>query len=156
MNPLPPFVDALTSFKGFLRTQGVSDDIRWIWRNSVISRRCPGSRKSANRPIYIDSTHLAAESDIEAYYGIGVDRDLGIALSVFCVAEGLPYCYVYIPEDETDASYRMMSSLKCSIPEPIPTATLIRSPLLTRIFRYFLPAPANAWTINDIPLRPSN
>ncbi len=90
MEPSPPFTEALDTFKRFLRGQGVCDTLRWVWRDAIISRRCPGSRRSATRPIYLDASRLATESDIEAYYNVGVARGLGIALSVFCVVDGLP------------------------------------------------------------------
>ncbi|WP_417740244.1 hypothetical protein, partial [Rosistilla oblonga] len=50
----PPFDEAVLVFRNFLRQQGQSDAVLWIWRNSIISRRGSGSRKIANRRIFID------------------------------------------------------------------------------------------------------
>ncbi|MEZ6055067.1 MAG: hypothetical protein R3C01_00020, partial [Planctomycetaceae bacterium] len=77
-------------------------------------------------------------SDIRVYYDIGVERGLGIALSVFCIADGCPFCYVDLPEDQTDAEYKMMGSLKCSIPDPTPPATLVRSSWFASAMRLFI------------------
>jgi len=145
MQTSPPFDEALETFRGFLRSQDVSGSLRWIWRDAVISRRGSGSYRSANRPLYLDASRLATETEILDYYNVGVARNLGIALSVFCIAESLPYCYVELPEDETDAEYKMMGSLKCSIPNPTPMATLIRSPFVASVMRFFIRIPSTAW-----------
>jgi hypothetical protein len=111
MHASPPFDEAIETFSGFLRSRGVSDSLQWLWRDAIISRRGSGSQRSANRPIYLDASRLAAESEIRKYYDVGVTRNLGIALSVFCIADGLPYCYVDLPENQTDAECKMMGWL---------------------------------------------
>lgn len=156
MQPSPPFGEAIETFKPFLRGQGVSDSLRWIWRDTIISRRGSGTRRLANRSLYIDASRLATENEILDYYNVGVARNLGIAFSVFCIADGLPYCYVDLPEDEADAEYKMMSSLKCSIPDPTPTACVIRSPFVASLMRLFIRTPTTAWITNNVPLRPES
>ncbi len=155
MQPSPPFNDAVSTFRDFLRSQNLSDNLRWIWRNSIISRRGVGSRYLATRPIYIDNTQLAAESDIRCCYQTGVDRELGIRLAVFCIADGDPYCYIELPEDEAHASSMMMASLKCSLPDPPPTATIVRSAFFARFMRLFIRMPQSSWANECVPLRPS-
>ena len=155
MQPSPPFDDAVSTFRDFLRSQNVSDNLRWIWRNSIISRRGVGSRYLATRPIYIDNTQLAAEPDIRRYYQTGVYRNLGIRLAVFCIADDDPYCYIELPRDETDAEYMMMSSLKCSIPNPLPIATVVRSAFFARFMRLFIRMPQSSWANQCVPLNPS-
>ncbi len=56
------------------------------------------SSKSANRRIFIDRHTLADDESIRSYYDGGVERRLEIAMRVFCVADGFPLCYIYIPE----------------------------------------------------------
>ena len=150
----PTFDEAVATFRDFLRQQGVSDNVQWIWRNAIISRRCPGSRKTANRHIFIDRNALADDPSIRAHYAAGVDRGLGVALRVFCMADGLPLCYVDVPADKTAAEYAMMSSLKCSIPTPCPAATFVTNRLVTVILRLLIRVPRNAWIANEVPLRP--
>jgi len=154
MQASPPFSDAVDEFRGFLRSQGVCDSIRWIWRDAIISRRCPGTPRSANRRIFIDSARVANSVDIERYYNIGVSRGLGIALLVFCIADGVPYCYVDLPKDETEACNRMISSLKLSIPDPPPTACLIRNSLFAAILRFSIRTPKSASITNMVPRFP--
>ena len=154
MQPSPPFNDAVSTLRDFLRSQDVSDNLRWIWRDSIISRRGIGSRYLATRPIYIDQSLLAAESDIRDYYQTGVDRDLGIRLAVFCIADGHPYCYIELPEDEAHASNMMISSLKCSLPDPPPVATIVRSAFFAKCMRLFMRMPQSSWA-NQVPLKPS-
>ena len=150
----PPFDEAVSVFRNFLRQQEVSDDVHWLWRNAIISRRGSGSRKIANRKIFIDRNALADENSIRNYYNAGIKRGLGIALRVFCLADGVPLCYIYLPEDETAAEYAMMSSLKCSIPTPCPSATFINHRLIAAMMRFFIRIPETAWITSEIPLRP--
>lgn len=133
-----PFPEALEAFKTFLRSQGYSDEVRWIWRDTIISSRGSGTHSSANRPIYLDLSRLGKQADIKANYDAAIARGFGLALSVFCVADGLPYCYVDIPEDAIDAEQRMMTSFRCVIPDPTPTGRPIRSPFLASVLRLFI------------------
>ena len=150
MDKNPPFASAVDTFRVFLRGEGVSDSIRWIWRDFIYTRRAPGSRHSWTRPIYLDGRQSADIVDVERYYDRGIDRGLGIALRVFCVADGSPCCYIYVPEDETDAEYRMMTSLKCWLPTPPPTAKLICNSIHRAVLRLFLRPSVNSW-IEDVP-----
>ncbi|MBT6495404.1 MAG: hypothetical protein HOL01_12705 [Planctomycetaceae bacterium] len=53
---------------------------------------------------------------MERRYEEGVRRGLGINLHVFCYLNARPLCYIWLPEDETDAEYRMLTGLKLSAP----------------------------------------
>lgn len=150
MDKAPPFASAVESFSAFLRHENASDSIRWIWRDFIYTRRAPGSRRSWTRTIYIDGKRSADLADVERYYNRGIDRGMGIALCVFCLTDGIPCCYIYVPKDETDASCRMMTSLKCQLPIPPPTAKLVRNPFLRSALRLFLRPSAISW-IGDVP-----
>lgn len=152
----PPFDAAVSTFRSLLRQQGISDDLRWIWRDAIISRRCPGSRESASRRIFIDGNALAEDDSIRDYYAAGVDRKLGIDLRVFCVAAGVPLCYIHLPEDKTAADYAMMTALKCSIPTPCPTAIFVESRVVAMVLRFIVRVPMNAWLTNEVPRRPNS
>jgi hypothetical protein len=152
MDVFPPLEAAMATFRGFLLREGLANAIRWIWRDNVYTRRAPGSYRSWRRPIYLNLDGTADTSLVGRYYRWGVGRKLGIALCVFCVADGQPCCYVYLPEDETDAEYRMMTSLKYQIPSPVPVATIVANPLRRWLLRTFVGTSDNPW-LNDLPKR---
>jgi hypothetical protein len=85
---------------------------------------------------------------------MGVQRGLGIALRVFCLADGVPLCYIYLPEDEITADYAMMSALKCSLPTPCPVATFVNNRLVASMLRLIIKIPKSAWITNEVPVRP--
>jgi hypothetical protein len=150
----PPFDEAVSVLRNFLKQQGVSDNVHWLWRDAIISRRSPGSQKSANRRIFVDWHGLADDESIRKYYDVGVERRLGIALRVFCLAGDVPLCFIYVPEDETAAEYAMMSALKCSIPIPCPQATIVKHWLMAAVMRMFIRVPKTAWITNEVPVYP--
>ncbi len=150
----PPYDEAVSILRNFLRQQGVSDNVHWLWREAIISRRSSGSRESAHRMIFIDRHRLADAESIRKYYDMGVQLALGIALRVFCLADGVPLCYVYVPEDETAAEYAMMSGLKCSIPTPCPVATVVNVRFVASMLRLIIRIPKSAWITKEVPVRP--
>ena len=150
----PPFDEAVESLRGFLRQQGHSDNVRWIWRESIIPQRLLGLQTLTSRRVFIDANRLASEQEIRKYYEIGVKRQLGLALRVCCLASNTPLCYVDIPEDETDAEYAMMSALRCSIPKPCPKGILIRFKCVALTLRFFMREPPYSLITNRVPLRP--
>jgi hypothetical protein len=153
MDKYPPFASAVDTFRQFLRSQVNSDVIRWIWREDVLTRRAPGSQSSWTRPIYVEPAAASNESLVEQYYHIGVQRGFGVALCVLCIAAGQACCYIYIPDDEKDAEYRLMTgSVKFQIPSPPPTATIAGSPVWRFFLRRCIGTPDNNW-INDVPSR---
>lgn len=152
----PPFDEAVSVLRKFLLQQGVSENLHWIWRDAMISRRGSGSRHCANRRIFIDRRGLADDDSVRKYYNVGIDRGLGIALRVFCLADDAPLCYIYIPEDETAAEYSMMSPLKCSIPTPFLVATFVNHRLVAAMMRLFIRVPKTAWMTNEVPPRPDH
>lgn len=150
MSNCPPFAEAVQSFRRFLADQGCSDQIRWIWREDICSRRAPGSQRSWNRSVYV---HLAGTSEtslVERYYNSGLNRGPGLSLEVFCVAAGLSCCFVYVPEDEEDASYRMISGLKLSVPTSPILAVAVRHSLLWMSLRLIIGTSNSTW-IQDLP-----
>ena len=42
----PPFDETIEAFRQFLRKQGRSEEIRWLWREDICTRRAPGSRRA--------------------------------------------------------------------------------------------------------------
>jgi hypothetical protein len=153
MDVCPLFASAVETLRQFLRAQANTNSIRWIWREDVFTRRAPGSCRSWVRPIYVNITAKSDERLVGGYYQHGVDKGLGVALCVLCIVAGHACCYIYIPENQTDAEYRMMSGLlKCQIPSPPPIAAIARNPLWRFFYRFLIGVPNNAW-INDVPSR---
>ncbi len=148
----PPFGEAIESFRRFLRDQGYSDRLRWLWREDICTRRAPGSQRSWNRRVYVNLVGPSETSLVERYYNYGVGRNLGIALEVFCIAAGHSCCFVYVPEDETDATYRMLSGLKLTIPTQPAVARGVTNPLLWTALRLFISTRHNV-RIRDAPSR---
>lgn len=106
---LPPFEEATARLRAFLANQVLNSDVLWICRE-VFLEQWP--RLYVKLPLHNESS-LA-----ERIYDEGVRRGIGVELQVFCFVEGRPCCYVWIPKDEIDATYRMLSGLKLCIREP--------------------------------------
>jgi hypothetical protein len=75
-----------------------------------------------------------------------------MAIEVFCVAAGHPCCFVYVPEDKTDASYRMLAGLHMKVPNKPVMAVAVTHPLFWASLRLLVGTPNNAW-IHDLPGR---
>ena len=103
----PPFDEALDSFQAFLAKEGLSTNIIWIFREDVVI---------VWGHIYINAPAENAVWLVEQLYRQGQEVGLGIHLNTFCMLEGRPACYIWLPKDKTDAEYRMLSGLKLSIP----------------------------------------
>ena len=114
----PPFDEAIEIFRRFLRDQGCSDKMRWLWRADICTRRAPGSQQTWNRSVYVNLSGPSDTSLIERYYKYGVSRNLGLVLEVFCLAAGHSCCFVYVPEDTTDADDRMIGGPEAERADP--------------------------------------
>jgi len=148
----PPFGEAVESFRRFLRDQGCSDKIRWLWREDICTRRAPGSRRTWNRSVFINLAGPSDKSLVERYYKYGVNHNLGIVLEVFCLAAGYSCCFVYVPEDETDAEHRMIGGLKLNVPTQPVIARGVSNSWSWAILRLLVGTPNNSW-IQDLPRR---
>ena len=120
---VPPFAEAVDSFRAFLAREGHATEIQWVFREDIIHRwpKC-----------YVKVPLKCEVASIERLYDDGILRGLGITLNMFCLLDGLPCCYVWLPKDKKVANYRMLNRcLKLSIPTEsgCPTAIPIRSRL---------------------------
>lgn len=121
-------------------------------REHLCTRRAPGCRRSSRRAIYINLSGTSETSLVEHYYDYGVRRDRGVALEIFCVAADDPCCFVYLFEDETDGSYRMVRDLKISVPAHPAVAKVIRNSLQWAFLQRFVGVP-DAYPVRDVPRR---
>lgn len=116
-SPEPAFGDALVQFTAFVVHQGLSPNLLWVFREDILERW---------PLIYVRLPLMNEVSAIEALYRTGVERGLGIEMSVVCLLGGSPCCYLYLPDDTVDSEQRMMSSgLKLSVPSELSVATPI-------------------------------
>lgn len=97
------YSEAIDSFKEFLSSQGLSSDLRWVFREDVIFRL---GRIFIKTPLPTEN-----ESRAEACYELGRKRDYGVVLQAFCLLESHPCCYVVLPTDDTDAQYMLVSNM---------------------------------------------
>src|SRR5689334_17675851 len=117
---LPSFAEAVATFATFLEREGAPGQLLWVDRDDVTSHR---------RRVWVrvrdasEAAHRAA-----ARYEAGRERGLGVSLRAVCKAGASTACYVWVPKDETDASYAMQPrSLKCQVPLPLIAASVVRS-----------------------------
>ena len=128
-NPaLPPFTEAVAKFAAFLEREGAPAQLLWVDREDVTSHR---------RQIWVRiGDAMEAVRRAEARYEAGRERGLGVSLRAVCKVGAATACYVWVPKDETDASYAMQPrSLKCQVPVPLISASVVRSSIYWRLRR---------------------
>ena len=123
------FAEAIDSFGEFLSSQGLSPDLRWVFREDVIFRR---GRIFIKTPLPADN-----ESRAEACYELGRKRDYGVVLQAFCLLESRPCCYIVLPTDDTDAEHMLVSNVavKYLIRTDLVEAEPISNPLKWLVLR---------------------
>lgn len=102
------FDAVLVQFRAFIAREGFPTDLAWITREDVTSRR---RRVAIRWPVPTGNERLARNQ-----YSIGVRGGMGLRIEVFCLAGRKSCCTVWVPGDETDASYAMLTGLKFSVP----------------------------------------
>jgi hypothetical protein len=142
---MPVFGEAVRQFGGFLVSQGLSSDLLWVFRQDVCWRK---QRLLVKLPVPEENTGHA-----ESLYGVGVNRGLGVRLDVLCLLGSRPCCYIWLPPDEEDASYAMLSGLKLSTPTKPVIARAVRSGLLWRAYKWFERGEAFTGIVEQVPRR---
>jgi len=142
---MPVFGEAVRQFGGFLAGQGRSSDLLWVfredvcWRNQQLLVKIPAPEENARH--------------VESLYNLGVNRGLGVRLDVLCLLGSHPCCYVWLPSDEEDASYAMLSGLKLSVPTEPMVAQAVESALLWRVYKRLERGEAFKGIVEQVPLR---
>jgi hypothetical protein len=125
---LPSFTEAVATFAGFLEREGAPAQLLWIDREDLTSHR---------REIWVrvgDASEAARRA--EARYEAGRQKGVGVALRAVCKVGASTACYVWVPKDKTAAEYAMQPwSLKCQVPAPLISASVVRSPIYWYIRR---------------------
>ncbi len=124
------FQEALQAFNEFLVKEGHSADVVWIFREDVLTYQ---RRIFLRWPLPRANKQLA-----EQLYEFGRDKGLGLKLEVFCWLRTRSCCYGFVPEDEDEAEYAMMTELKFSVPVEKRYASKIRMSLLWRAIARFV------------------
>ncbi len=97
------FGQATDYFRTFLSSQGLSDDLMWLFREDVIFQ---GNRILIKVPVPPENDEVAAKC-----YELGRERNFGVGLHAFCSFQSRLCCYIVLPEDDLDGQYMLMSDV---------------------------------------------
>jgi hypothetical protein len=118
------FDEALDNFREFLLSQGLSTNVIWMFCEDVIFQ---SDHIFVKTPVSIEN-----ELRAEDCYKLGQKRNFGIALQAFCLFESKICCYIYLPEDDIDAQYSLMSNevlkygVRANLKDAEPTSSLLK------------------------------
>lgn len=103
------FDETLDRFREFLSSQGLSNDLCWVFREEVI---CQRERIFIKTPVPAKNEALA-----RVCYELGQKRNFGVNIHAFCLLESRPCCYIALPEDGADAERMLIpkASVKYSV-----------------------------------------
>lgn len=144
---MPVFSEAAREFSGFLVSQGVSAELLWVFREDVCWYR---QRLLVKVPVPEENTSI-----VQALYERGVERGLGVRLEVLCVLAGRPCCYIWLPADEEDASYAMLTGLKMGLPIRPIVAQPVNNGLRWRICKWLESRERFKGMVAELPRRAS-
>ncbi len=112
MNQTPPFDESLVAFMNALDVHGFSTDLLWVFREDVTN--CMRDYW-IREPVPFANSTLARD-----YFEYGRRQGRGVTMEVACRLAGRSVCYVWVPEDDEDASYSMQRPIKLLMPvEPV-------------------------------------
>lgn len=127
------FPQAVEKFKIFLAENNLPTEILWVFCEDTFSRKTEFYEADfwLKLPLPEENEKLT-----EKYYKIGQTRNFGVCLSAFALCEKKICCSLVIPKDKKDSEYLFMSpeSLKFSFVKHMPTARVVRSSLMWKIF----------------------
>jgi hypothetical protein len=107
---LPSFEDARHGFSEFLAEHGEPSEIHWIYGEATTRWMRDWLIFDQGSSANLDSVRIA--------YGHGVESGLGVSLDQLGSADGVSYCYVWVPDDMVDAEQCMMDgSVKYTMPQ---------------------------------------
>ena len=124
-----PFDESLDDFREFLFGQGLSTDLIWLFSEDVIFQ---------DEAVFIKTPHSITNEDrAKDCYELGQKRNFGISLQAFCSFQSQLCCYIYLPEDDLDAQYSLMSNeaVKYSVWNNLKEAQSISSVVKWKIMR---------------------
>jgi hypothetical protein len=114
------FQTAYMKFRTFLTQNGHGKEPLWIFREDVIAYK---RRVWLRWPLPARNRKL-----VEQLYEQGRQGEFGVSLTTYCVAGYHACCYVFVPDNELDASYAMLQAgLKLSVGVNMPIAQKVSS-----------------------------
>jgi hypothetical protein len=142
---VPDFDSAVEQFRRFLSGEKIETSVVWIFRKDAIAS---GRSILLRIPLPAENERLARRC-----YFLGQERGLGLRIELLCILDGIPCCYIWVPEDQQAAEYAMLSGLKLCIPvEPI-NARAVQSSLRWNLNKYFSRRSNLQWVIDQLPAR---
>jgi hypothetical protein len=125
----PPYDESLAAFVHALEVQGFSTDLVWVFREDITN--CIRDYW-IREPVPFANARLA-----RAYFEYGRSQGRGVTLEVVCRLGGRSACYVWVPEDDEEASYAMQRPIKLMVPAEPVEGFPVRSRLRWRWLRWY-------------------
>jgi hypothetical protein len=142
---LPSFDLAIDSFELFLKEQGQTGKLLWIFREDITWH---GGRLFVKLPLPGENQLLVAE-----LYERGCVQGLGALMNVFCSINSQPCCYVWIPPNQREAELAQLAGLNLLAPSNPQVAQPVFSDALWRWHVWLgKRAGAEKW-IDRLPIR---
>ena len=141
------FDEALTDFREFLLSQKLFTQLIWIFSEDVIFE---AEHIYIKTPISNKNEALAKDC-----YELGQKRNFGISLQAFCLFESQLCCYIYLPENDIDDQYSLMSNaaLKYSVRTNLKEAESVSNVLKWKMMKLQNPKSNSFCKDNHIPSR---
>ena len=121
LNETPPFEESVAAFLGFIRSEGLSSELVWVFSEDVTN--CIRDYW-IREPVPARNALLARD-----YFEYGRRQGRGVSIEMLCRVGGRTACYVWVPEDDAAASYAMQRPLGIKMPHDPVAATSVRSKL---------------------------
>jgi hypothetical protein len=127
------FAEAVKEFKDFLAKNNQPTEILWVFLEDTLYPNVKSTEKHFRLKLPLPEEN---EKRAEKLYRIGQQRNLGICLSAFALCEGKVCCAVFIPKDELDSEYMLMSPeyLKFTCVINMPVAEAVTSAFRWKLF----------------------
>jgi hypothetical protein len=139
------FQQAVNSLRDFLAEQRKPATVCWVFRDDVFQYK---RQVFVKWPLPEDN-----EAKAERLYEMGRERELGLAIEVFCFDKRQAYCYVFIPEDAYESEALMLTELKLSYSESDRSVIRVRTKWLWRAVKTVFPRSSSFTWADFIPLR---
>jgi hypothetical protein len=125
------FPEAKTDLQTFLSKNDQPTDLVWVFYEDVYWR---------NEQFFINSKSIAENEKLaEKLFELGKKRNFGIEIMAFCELGSQVGCYIFLPEDNTEAMHRLMSDkyIKYGFQNPLKKAILSKNVFLWKLFSFF-------------------
>jgi len=96
----PPFDEAADRLRQFIKSHGGNANLFWVFREDVIL----GCETWVRFPVPPENSQLASE-----LYEFGREQGIGVTLAACCLVGSQIACYVWVPNDESEAADRLQA-----------------------------------------------